>query len=134
MNKSKFTRRLTFFLFGVILGSFAVYFYFGDRDLPAVWPKGKVREQIIKAEPADSLTRCAIQHFGMDADSFKNWIKDANVNFSDSYPRETPCPIYSIEGKLQLKETRLYIQSCDSTFAIQKAEFLPDLTQIEFCK
>lgn len=134
MNNSKFTRRLAFYLGGVVLGFIAVYFFFGDRDLPAVWPKGKVREQIINAKPADSLTICAIKHFGMEEDVFKKWVKEADVNFSDSYPRETPCPIYAIEGKLQLKDTRVFIQSCDSTFAITKAELIPALTPIEFCK
>lgn len=134
MNKSKFSRRLLFYIIGVFFGFIVVYFFFGDRNLPAVWPKGKVREQIILAQPADSLTLCAIKHFGMDTASFKKWVKDADVNFQDSYPREKPCPVYAIEGKLSLKETRLFIQSCDSTFSIQKAEELPSLKAIEFCK
>lgn len=133
MQNSKFYKRLAYYLGGVLLGFVLVYFYFGDRELPAVWPKGKVREQIIKSSPGDSLTYCSIRQFGFDTLTFKSWIKEADVKFGDSSPREKPCPIYALEGILGEQKTRLYIQSCPDTFSIQRAELLPELTPISLC-
>lgn len=97
----------------------AVYLFFGKRALPAVWPEGRVLEQLQNSRPADSSTWCYLRHFGMDTASFRNWLKDADVNFSDSSPREKPCPVYAIDGKILLKQSRVMIQSCDSTYSIR---------------
>jgi len=124
MNKSKFIRRLTFYIAGVGLGFIAVYLFFGKRALPAVWPEGRVLEQLGRAQPADSTTLCYLRHFGMDTASFHNWLKDADVNFNDSSPREKPCPVYAIEGKVLMKNSRVLIQSCDSLYSIRGLQLL----------
>ncbi|MBL0912009.1 MAG: hypothetical protein IBJ09_06515 [Bacteroidia bacterium] len=124
MNTSKFTRRLLFYAIGVGIGFLAVYLFFGKRALPAVWPEGRVLEQIQHAKPADSTTWCYLRHFGMDTASFRNWMGTADVNFTDSSPREKPCPVYAIEGKILMKNSRVLIQSCDSLYSIRGLQVL----------
>lgn len=104
-----FSRRLTLFLFGTLLGSFFVWaVLMRGRDFPSWTPEGRVLEQLrshpIKISPkAECQLKCA----GLKTDDIIHVLQSAEVLFSESSIRDKEIPEYILEGegvaKLKLK-------------------------------
>lgn len=116
----KFYRRLGFYILGLVLGGVMVFFIYKDRDLPAVWPSGAVKEKLSKSSPMiDSINHAIYQSENIDSSKLNVFFKNAEVIFSESKAQQKPCPIYILKGKLEEKGFyRLEIESCDSIYKV----------------
>lgn len=117
----KFLRRLMLFGIGFAISSVFVYFFmYANRDLPAFWPAGKVKEKIQKSTRASEADSCYYRCLGWNEEELKKSLDDGKVYFSKSKPRIKPCPEYLIGLKNPtLGSVRVNIQSCDSTFTLR---------------
>jgi hypothetical protein len=116
----KFYRRLGFYILGLILGGVMVFFIYKDRNLPAVWPSGAVREKLSKSSPVIDSTNLEIYRLeNIDSVKLTVFFKNAEVMFSESKAQAKPCPIYVLKGKLDVKGIyRLEVESCDREYKI----------------
>lgn len=114
-----FSRRLTLFLFGTLLGSFFVWaVLMRGRDFPSWTPEGRVLEQLrahpIKISPkAECQLKCA----GLKTDDIIHVLQTAEVLFSESSIRDKEIPEYILEGegvaqpKLKMKFRSEYLST-----------------------
>lgn len=119
---NKFFRRLMLFGLGFAISSVFVYFFmYRNRNLPAFWPSGKVKEKIDQSTRISNADSCYYACLGWTEEELKAAINDGSVHFRKSKPREQPCSQYIIEVEDKSKQAVwLDIQSCDSTFAISE--------------
>jgi len=116
----KFYRRLGFYILGLVLGGVMVFFIYKDRNLPAVWPAGVVKENLGKSLPVVDSTNLEIyQTENIDSAKLSLFFKNAEVIFSESKAQQKPCPVYILKGKIEEKGFyRLEVESCDSTYKV----------------
>jgi hypothetical protein len=119
MNNT-FLRRLFLFGIGFTVSSIFVYFFmYANRDLPAFWPAGKVKEKIGKSMREDKSDSCYYSCLNWDEAELKKAVDEGEVYFSRSKPRTKPCPEYQIGVKNPtLGAVRVNIRSCDSSFTL----------------
>jgi hypothetical protein len=96
-----FTRRITIFIFGVLLGSAMVWgMFFRNRTFPAWTPKGRIlealREHAIKISPN---ARCLLACNSIPNEDVVNLLSNAEVLLSESSIRGMEIPEYVLEGK-----------------------------------
>lgn len=108
------------FGFGFIFSSIFVYFFmYRNRELPAFWPNGKVKEKIEHSTRISNNDSCYYQCLGWTEAELKKAIGEGDVHFRKSRPRHKPCAEYMIEVENPtLKTVFLNVSSCDSTFSI----------------
>lgn len=108
------------FGFGFAFSSIFVYFFmYRNRELPAFWPEGKVKEKIFKSQRATLADSCYYQCLGWDEAQLKKAVNEGDVHFRKSDPRDKPCSKYMIEVETpSLKNVFVRISSCDSTFTL----------------
>lgn len=113
-------RRFALFGFGFAISSVFVYFFmYKNRDLPAFWPSGKVKEKIEMSARASLEDSCQYTCLGWDESRLKDAIIEGDVHFRKSKPRNKPCPEYIIEvAHPKFEQIFLNISSCDSTFSV----------------
>lgn len=128
---NKFFRRLMLFGLGFAISSVFVYFFmYRNRNLPAFWPSGKVKEKIDASTRISDADSCYYACLGWTEAELKAAINDGDVYFSKSKPRLKPCSQYIIEVENpRLKTLWIDIQSCDSTFAVSAVHPAEDLTK-----
>lgn len=109
-------------LFGTgfaISGIFVYFFMYKNRNLPAFWPAGKVKEKIAHSKRISDADSCYYNALGWDETQLKAAIMAGDVHFRSSKPRQKPCSEYNIEvDNPKLRSVMLSIRSCDSTFSI----------------
>lgn len=105
---------------GFAISSVFVYFFmYRNRNLPAFWPSGKVKEKIEQSTRISNADSCYYSCLGWNEAQLKAAIMEGDVYFNKSKPRQRPCSEYVIEVENpNINTVWLNIQSCDSTFAI----------------
>ncbi len=118
--KNTFFRRLFLFGIGFTVSSIFVYFFmYANRDLPAFWPAGKVKEKIRKSARTSAADSCYFSCLGWSEEELKKAIDGGEVYFGKSKPRTKPCPEYLIGVQNPaLGAVRVNIRSCDSTYTL----------------
>ena len=110
-----FGRRLRTYLVGVGLGLFMVYVFFGDRDLSAWTPEGRVLITIdSSALILSERAKCQIKCLELTDSSIYKIQEEADVNFSESSTRKEPCPIYKIESTWKEENYKLIWEVCEN--------------------
>ena len=96
-----FTRRLTLFIFGTLLGSAFVYaVLIRGRDMPAWLPGDRVLEQLREhAVQVSSKGACQLQCNQLGNNDILSVLNTAEVKFSESDIRGKDIPEYVLEGK-----------------------------------
>lgn len=127
---NKFFRRLMLFGLGFAISSVFVYFFmYRNRNLPAFWPSGKVKEKIDNSTRISNADSCYYNCLGWTEAELKTAINEGSVHFRKSKPREQPCSRYIIEVEDKAQQpVWLNIRSCDSTFAVTDAYRNEELT------
>lgn len=127
---SKFLRRLAFYVGGMVLGSFAVYFLWirNRTDLPSIWPAGIVKDNLAQSTLVpDTVSACYFACYQINVDSLKNWISKGRVNFPESETRGAENPTYAIDAQLPYRgKIRIRIQLEDSLTHLKSMEVLPN--------
>lgn len=96
-----FTRRLTLFIFGILLGSAFVYaVLIRGREMPAWLPGDRVLEELRK-NPVQVSAKgaCQLKCNSLENNDILNLLNTAEVLFSESDVREKEIPEYVLEGK-----------------------------------
>lgn len=123
-------------LFGIGFAISAVFVYFTmyrNRDLPAFWPQGKVKEKIAHSTRANENDSCYYSCLGWDEVQLKSAINEGEVHFRKSDPRDEPCSKYMIEVQNpKLNKIFVRISSCDSTFSV--VNVFADDAQKQLCE
>jgi hypothetical protein len=101
-----FSRRITLFLFGTILGGFFVWaVLMRGRDFPAWTPEGRILEQL-RAHPIKIAPKaaCQLKCAGLKTDDILAVLQSAEVLFSESSIRDREIPEYILEGESVSKQ------------------------------
>ena len=96
-----FSRRITLFLFGTLLGGFFVWgVLMRGRDFPAWTPEGRILEQL-RAHPIKIAPKanCQLKCAGLKTDDVIAVLQSAEVLFSESSIRDKEIPEYILEGE-----------------------------------
>ncbi len=123
----KIIRGFAFYSLGIILGIFLVKMFFKDRNVPSMWPEGRVKQIISESEwikTGDS--ECFKKCYQLEDSLIVNYVKDGNVRFGISKTRRKPSPVYIIDGKIDDRLLRMHIESTDTTATIFGIEDLPE--------
>lgn len=103
-------RRLTLYLFGLIIGGGVAYWYYGDRLTGGAWlPENKVKQRLestlLKAAPQ---AQAQLEAWPADLEQVRKAIPTATVSFGQSV--RTPDSIYyALEGTVAGKAARLVV-------------------------
>ena len=96
-----FTRRLTLFIFGILLGSAFVYaVLIRGREMPAWLPGDRVLEEL-RLHPVQVSAKgaCQLKCNNLENNDILNLLNTAEVLFSESDVRDKDIPEYVLEGK-----------------------------------
>ena len=123
----KFVKRLGFYLLGFSIGLvFLVYFLKGKNTEFCYSPNCRVLKNIstktIEFSPGTALF---FLENGIDSSGIRTVLRDGDVIFSKSSPREKPCASYVIEAVVRNKSVEILIENCDSVAAVKKINLIP---------
>ena len=114
----EFSRRLKLFLFGVLVGLIFVYFSLirgRDRDLLGWLPKERVLQKLKENEMVFSeRSLCLLDCNDISREEVSQILLTGEVNFGKSRAKETPCPVYALEGTVNNRELVILFASCDT--------------------
>lgn len=123
----KIIRGFAFYITGIILGIFVVKLFFKDRNLPSMWPEGRVKEVIANSEWIQtSESTCFKECYHLNDSLIVSFVKNGDVRFGVSKPRRKPLPVYIIDGKMDDRIIRMHIESGDTTATLFGIEDLPE--------
>lgn len=110
-----FGRRLRTYIVGVGIGLLMVYVFFGDRDLTAWTPEGRVLRTIDSSEMILSdRAKCQLTCLNLTDSSIYKIQDNAEVKFSESSTRKEPCPVYKIESYWKEEQYKLIWEVCEN--------------------
>lgn len=115
-------KRVSYYLIGVVLGSFVVYFMFGSRsDIGCdYFPNARVLKNLrIKPLVMSDLANCQKDCLALDSTDVQMLFAAGAVVFDESEPRKKPCGEYKL--KVRLPDEREIVglaQNCDSTVTL----------------
>jgi hypothetical protein len=116
-------KRIAFFAVGLIIGIIFVKLIFGKKDVSFDYlPNDRVLKTLKTKQRVFSEN--AFQFFNdqnIDTSLVEVFLKDGDVNFSESLQRKKPCNFYQIEKNLESKDYAIYVKNCDTLVTIEKA-------------
>lgn len=116
------TKRIFYYLIGLSIGSIGVYFFWQkknatfDYGMDARTLKTIRVRKIAYSESAKNVMR----NFDIDTLKVNTILKNGDVDFGKSKPRQKPCADYYITGKKELENINLLVKRCDSIATIEK--------------
>ena len=115
-----FFQRLKRFLFGLLLGSILVFWFFGDRSevLTAWMPNERVMKRLRETHLVlpDSM-QCRLQCFQLDSLAVRELMVRGNVRFGKSETRRDPL-LYTVDFSQHEPPLRITFACDDSTSAL----------------
>lgn len=104
------SRRLTLYLFGLILGGLLSYWIYGTRITSGAWlPENKVKQRLestlLKASPA---AQKELDRWSTDLEGVRQAIPAASVSFNESV-RGGDSIYYALDGEVAGKTARFVI-------------------------
>ncbi len=130
----KIARGFAFYIVGIILGIFVVKFFFKNRDVPSMWPEGRVKQMISESEwIPNGNGECFKACYGLSDSAIVAIVKNGNVRFGVSKTRREPLPVYIIDGQMDEKLIRIHIESGDTTASLFGIEDLPETKITTVC-
>lgn len=115
-------KRVGYYLVGVILGVIAVYFFWKKKDVSFDYGMDArtLKSIRIRKRLFSDNAKKAMQLYNIDTAQVSKILKNGDVNFSKSKPRQKPCAEYLITNK----NTQIYVIRCDSTATIDKIKLI----------
>lgn len=124
----KFIHRFAYYLIGLVIGSIFVYFIWTKKDVQFDYlPNARVLKDIGN----DSLIYSKqIENemivLGMDKTDIVFILKNGDIDFKNSKPREKPCKIYRINGEPKDIMVALQVEKCDSISTLESIVLIKD--------
>lgn len=109
----EFAKRLTWYLFGALIGTIFVFALFGNRTdiscnyFPDARVKGDIQKKVINY---DKKTLELLSENNLDSSNISKLIIDGDVIFSKSNTKQDSCKTYFIENN----EMNAVFENCDS--------------------
>lgn len=118
-------QRIGYYLGGFSLGLIILAFFLnGKKTSCAYSPEARVLKNINTKKifySQDFIEKINVMQ--IDTLGLGEIIKNGDINFSNSKPRQKPCGIYIIQGLLKTKDTYLTVENCDSISKINNIAF-----------
>lgn len=118
----KFTQRLAYFGFGLLIGSIFLYFFWGKKNATFDYlPNARVLKSLrtdVRLFSDDAKN--SMKTIGLDSADISAILEYGNVDFKNSKPRTEPCKTYAVKGKPKQKNITLIIKKCDTISTIQQ--------------
>lgn len=121
--------RYKFFGIGSLAGIFLVILFFGQRSsctqyISNYLPNGRVLSEIrFRKKNYSPLAQTSMKNLGIDTTFIhQKVLKNSEIDFSASQPRQEPCGFFVIHYKDSLMPLRLEIDKCKNDVTIQKIE------------
>lgn len=114
---NKFGYRLRFYIIGFGLGCVMVWaMFYRNNDRRLSTPQGLIFNFIEQLEEVqmNEKANCQIACYGLQKGFLnKDFLKEADVDFSESATKRQPCPEYVITSTLPDKRSiKIYIETC----------------------
>ncbi|CAL2102958.1 conserved protein of unknown function [Tenacibaculum sp. 190130A14a] len=115
-------KRIGYYLIGVALGSIGVAYFWKQKDVSFDYGMDArtLKTIRIKKRLFSKDAKAVMQSNQIDTATISVLLKNADVDFSKSKPRQKPCAEYYVTGKGTLEKIHLYVIRCDSTATIDK--------------
>ncbi len=115
-------KRIGYYLIGLSIGTVGVYFFWQKKN--ATFDYGPNARTLKSIRLKDRLYSEASMKFlakeGIDTASVTIILKNGDVDFGKSKPRQKPCAEYYITGTEELKTINLIVERCDSIATIKE--------------
>lgn len=110
MNKMDLSRRLTLYLFGLILGGLLSYWIYGKRITSGAWlPENKVKQRLESTLlKASAEAQRDMASWPTDLEGVRRAIPQATVSFDESV-RSGDSIYYALQGEVAGKPARFVI-------------------------
>ncbi|GAB1855603.1 hypothetical protein MHTCC0001_04370 [Flavobacteriaceae bacterium MHTCC 0001] len=121
----KLIHRIGYYLGGFSIGLVVLTFFLsGKKTSCAYGPEARVLKNINSKTIVYSTNfKEELLKHSIDTSSINQMLKDGDINFSESKPRQEPCGIYHIEGSLNEKDLLLLVENCDSIATLKSLSF-----------
>lgn len=116
-------KRIAFFAVGLLIGIVFVKLIFGKKEVAFDYlPNDRVLKTLrTKKRMFDDKALNFFMAEEIDTSKIEGFLKEGDVNFSESAQREKPCNFYQIENQIDSQIYAVYVKNCDSLVTIQKA-------------
>ncbi len=116
-------KRIAFFAMGLLIGIVFVKLIFGKKDVTFDYlPNDRVLKTLRTKQRVFSDN--AYQFFynqNIDTSVVESFLKEGDVNFSQSQQRQKPCNFYQIEKDIENKSYAIFVRNCDTLVTVEKA-------------
>ncbi|WP_028289810.1 DUF4258 domain-containing protein [Olleya sp. ITB9] len=125
----KILQRIGYYLGGFAIGLVLLAFFLNGRGVSCEYnygPEGRVLKSIrTKTLQFSEASKTTIATRTIDTAAISYLLKEGDVDFSKSQPRQEPCGIYYISGTTKdKKQFELLVQNCDSIATMQSIKQL----------
>jgi hypothetical protein len=117
----KLIQRIGYYLGGFSIGLIILAFFLnGKKTSCSYGPEARVLKNINtkKINYGQNISEL-LYNKTIDSVDIDRILKDGNINFSESTPRQKPCGIYAIESTYNNSAITLTVENCDSIATIQ---------------
>lgn len=116
----KLIQRVGYYLGGFSIGLIVLAFFLnGKKTSCSYGPQARVLKNIQSKKikyNQDVYTQLA--SYKIDTTSISNILKNGDIDFSKSFPRQKPCGAYYIESSYNNVDVSLIVENCDSVATI----------------
>lgn len=115
-------KRFGYYLIGVAIGSLGVAYFWKQKDVSFDYGMDArtLKTIRIKKRLFSDEAKAVMESNQIDTTMISTLLKNADVDFGKSKPRQKPCAEYYITGKGNLEKIHIYVIRCDSTATIDK--------------
>ena len=118
----KFGQRLGYYMGGFAIGMVFLAFFLTGKRAQCTWlPEDRVLADFArKSVRLSPEVRELLKNKELDTLIIQMILRYGDVDFSKSNTDTTPCSIYHVSGRKELKNTALLVQNCDRFLKVEK--------------
>ncbi len=121
-----FLKRLGYYLLGFSIGLIFLFYFLKEKRAEFCYaPNCRVLKNINSKKVGFSAeTYEFINVHPIDSSQVRIILKEGDVLFSKSNPRDKPCALYYIEGMIEDKTVELSVKNCDSVATVETITYI----------
>ncbi|WP_439129635.1 DUF4258 domain-containing protein [Polaribacter sp.] len=116
------TKRIFYYLIGLSIGSIGVYFFWQKKNATFDYGMDARTLKTIRIRKIEysKNAKNTMKTSNIDTLKVNTILKNGDVDFGKSKPRQKPCADYFITGKEKLNNINLLVKRCDSIATIEE--------------
>ncbi|MBN09145.1 MAG: hypothetical protein CMC79_02075 [Flavobacteriaceae bacterium] len=116
-----FINRLSYYLIGFSLGILILAFILNGKKTSCNYgPEARVKSELLKKEV--SISQLNNDNKEINSEIIKNFIKNSNVDFSQSNTTKDSCKTYTLKGYLKSEYKSILLENCSKKVNILRID------------